>query len=75
MICAMYFGGWKDRRRWCSRSWSRSGLGIAANVFIFTAVNRLVLQAPPVGHPETLLDLHPMYDHGQRLGEVLAFDV
>ena len=46
------------------------GLGIAANVFIFTAVNRLVLQAPPVGHPETLLDLHPMYDHGQRLGEV-----
>src|SRR5580692_4092009 len=46
------------------------GLGIAANVFIFTAVNRLVLQAPPLGHPETLLDLHPMYDHGQRLGEV-----
>jgi predicted permease len=46
------------------------GLGIAANVFVFTAVNRLVLQAPPVGHPETLLDLHPMYDHGQRLGEV-----
>jgi predicted permease len=46
------------------------GLGIAANVFIFTAVDRLVLQAPPVGHPETLLDLHPMYDHGQRLGEV-----
>jgi predicted permease len=46
------------------------GLGIAANVFIFTAVDRLVLQSPPVGHPETLLDLHPMYDHGQRLGEV-----
>ena len=46
------------------------GLGIAANVFIFTAVNRLVLQAPPVGHPKTLFDLHPMYDHGQRLGEV-----
>ena len=46
------------------------GLGIAANVLIFTAVNRLVLQAPPLGHPETLLDLHPMYDHGQRLGEV-----
>jgi putative ABC transport system permease protein len=46
------------------------GLGIAANVFIFTAVNRLMLQVPPVGHPETLLDLHPMYDHGQKLGEV-----
>src|SRR3984957_2779177 len=46
------------------------GLGIAENVLIFTAMNRLVLQAPPVGHPETLLDLHPMYDHGQRLGEV-----
>ena len=51
------------------------GLGIAANVFIFTAVNRLVLQAPPVGHPETLLDLQPMYDHGQRLGEVSVFRV
>ena len=26
------------------------GLGIAANVFIFTAVNKLLLQEPPVGH-------------------------
>jgi hypothetical protein len=33
------------------------GLGIAANIFIFTAVNKLVLQGPPVGNPATLLDL------------------
>ena len=35
------------------------GLGIAANLFIFTAVNKLVLQGPPVGDPATLLNLYP----------------
>ena len=42
------------------------GLGIAANVFIFTAVNKLVLQGPPVGDPTTLLSLYPTKSHGQR---------
>jgi len=41
------------------------GLGIAANLFIFTAVNKLVLQGPPVGDPATLLSLHPTTQHGQ----------
>jgi predicted permease len=44
------------------------GLGIAANVFIFTAVNKLVLQAPPVGDPATLLNLSPTKHHGQSHG-------
>ena len=44
------------------------GLGIAANVFIFTAVNKLLLQEPPVGHPTTLLNIYSIYDHGQRTG-------
>jgi predicted permease len=43
------------------------GLGIAANVFIFTAVNKLVLQGPPVGNPATLLDLYPTYKHGLQI--------
>jgi predicted permease len=42
------------------------GLGIAANIFIFTAVNKLVLQGPLVGNPATLLDLYPTYNHGER---------
>src|ERR1700712_1662496 len=37
------------------------GVGIAANVFIFTAVNKLVLGGAPVGDPATLLDLYPTY--------------
>ena len=44
------------------------GLGIAANVFIFTAVNRLLLQEPPVGHPATLLNIYSTFDHGGRQG-------
>jgi hypothetical protein len=43
------------------------GLGIAANVFIFTAVNKLVLDGPPVGDPVTLLDLYPTYKHGDQI--------
>jgi predicted permease len=42
------------------------GLGIAANLFIFTAVNKLVLQGPPVGDPARLLNLYPTTHHGQR---------
>ena len=42
------------------------GLGIAANVTIFSAVNKLILQGPPVGSPATLLALYPTYQHGQR---------
>ena len=45
------------------------GLGIAANVFIFTAVNKLVLGGAPVGDPATLLDLYPTYSHGQSLSK------
>jgi predicted permease len=45
------------------------GLGIAANVVIFSAVNKLVLQGPPVGNPATLLDIYPTYEHGQRLSK------
>ncbi|HTF64670.1 MAG TPA: ABC transporter permease [Edaphobacter sp.] len=45
------------------------GLGIAANVFIFTAVNKLVLEGPPVGDPVTLLDLYPTYKHGDQIGK------
>jgi len=44
------------------------GLGIAANLFIFTAVNKLVLQGPPVGDPVTLLNLNPTTHHGQSYG-------
>jgi hypothetical protein len=44
------------------------GLGIAANVFIFSAVNKLLLQEPPVGHPATLLNIYSVIDHGQRTG-------
>ena len=44
------------------------GLGIAANVFIFTAVNKLLLQEPPVGHPATLLNIYSTFDHGGRQG-------
>src|ERR1700729_687163 len=45
------------------------GLGIAANVFIFTAVNKLILEGPPVGDPVTLLDLYPTYEHGDQIGK------
>jgi predicted permease len=41
------------------------GLGIAANIFIFAAVNRLMLQGPPVGDPATLVNLYPTVDHSQ----------
>ncbi len=51
------------------------GLGIAANVFIFTAVNRLLLQEPPVGHPTTLLNIYSISDHGQRHRPIVADDV
>jgi predicted permease len=44
------------------------GLGIAANLFIFTAVNKLMLQGPPVGDPATLLSLYPTTHHGQSYG-------
>jgi predicted permease len=44
------------------------GLGIAANVFIFTAVNKLLLQEPPVGHPTTLLNIYSTFDHGGLQG-------
>jgi hypothetical protein len=42
------------------------GLGIAANVFIFTAVNKLLLDSPLVDNPATLLNLSPTTVHGQR---------
>jgi predicted permease len=45
------------------------GLGIAANVFIFTAVNKLILEGPPVGDAVTLLDLYPTYKHGDEIGK------
>jgi len=44
------------------------GLGIAANVFIFTVVNKLLLQGPPVENPAALLDLYPTYNHGGLIG-------
>jgi predicted permease len=44
------------------------GLGIAANVLIFTAVNRLLLHEPPVGHPATLLNIYSTFNHGQMQG-------
>jgi predicted permease len=44
------------------------GLGIAANVLIFTAVDKLLLQKSPVGDPATLLDLYPTTDHGLGYG-------
>ena len=45
------------------------GLGIAANVLIFTAVNKLILEVPPVGDPAMLLNLYPTYDHGLAYGK------
>ncbi|HTZ60261.1 MAG TPA: ABC transporter permease [Acidobacteriaceae bacterium] len=45
------------------------GLGIAANVFIFTAVNRLLLEGPRVGDPATLLSLHSTTSHGHEYGK------
>jgi predicted permease len=44
------------------------GLGIAANVFIFTAVNKLLLQGPPVGDPATLVNIYSIIDHSQLTG-------
>lgn len=43
------------------------GLGIAANVVVFSAVNKLVLEGPPVGDPATLLDIYSTHEHGQRV--------
>src|ERR1700744_107691 len=45
------------------------GLGIAANIFIFTAVNRLLLQGPRVADPANLLSLTPTTHHGQQYGK------
>ncbi len=48
------------------------GLGIAANVVIFSGVNKVVLQGPPVGDPTTLLDLYATYNHGRRFNGVVS---
>jgi len=41
------------------------GLGIAANLTIFSLVSRFVLEPPPVGDPATLVALARTYEHGQ----------
>lgn len=41
------------------------GLGIAANAVIFSGVNKMVLQKPPVGDPATLVQLYSTERHGQ----------
>jgi predicted permease len=48
------------------------GLGIAANVLIFTGANRLLLLAPPLGHPETLLEVRATFNHGRQIGGLSA---
>ncbi|MGC2399040.1 MAG: ABC transporter permease [Acidobacteriaceae bacterium] len=45
------------------------GLGIAANVFIFTAVNKLLFEGVRVGDPATLLNLYPTTSHGRQYGK------
>ena len=51
------------------------GLGIAANLFIFTAVNKLVLQGPPVGDPATLSESLSHDPPWSELRYVYAADV
>jgi predicted permease len=41
------------------------GIGIAANVTIFSMVNRFVLRSAPVGDPATLMALHTTHDGDQ----------
>jgi predicted permease len=43
------------------------GLGIAANVVIFSGVNKMLLQRPPVGDPATLVEIFSTALHGQRV--------
>ena len=51
------------------------GLGIAANVFIFTAVNKVLLQGPPVGDPATLLNLYTTTNQWPVLSQICAADL
>ncbi len=41
------------------------GLGIAANVVVFSGVNKIVLQTPPVGNLETLMSINSRNRFGQ----------
>jgi hypothetical protein len=43
------------------------GLGIAANAVIFSGLNKLVLQKPPVGDPATLVEVFSTSLHGQNV--------
>jgi predicted permease len=42
------------------------GVGIAANALIFSGVDKIALQGPPVGDPAKLMSVYPTDQHGQR---------
>ncbi|HTH52718.1 MAG TPA: ADOP family duplicated permease, partial [Edaphobacter sp.] len=42
------------------------GLGIASNAVIFSGLNKLVLQKPPVGDPASLVEVFSTTLHGQK---------
>ncbi len=52
------------------------GLGIAANVVVFSGVNKIVLQTPPVGQPETLMsvDSRDRYKRDNNSMDTVAFE-
>lgn len=45
------------------------GLGIGANATIFSMISKVVLSAPPVGDPATLMSLHATHDGTQCCNE------
>ena len=50
------------------------GLGIAANVVVFSGVNKMVMQGPPVGDPATLMAVYSTDRRGQ-IGALISTPV
>lgn len=50
------------------------GVGIAANALVFSGVDKIVLQGPPVGEPAKLVSIYSTDRHGQR-GSLMRVEV
>lgn len=48
------------------------GIGIAANALVFSGVDKIALQGPPVGEPAKLMSIYPTDQHGQRAQLIYA---
>ncbi|WP_052200658.1 ABC transporter permease [Terriglobus sp. TAA 43] len=48
------------------------GIGIAANALVFSGVDKIALQGPPVGDPTKLMSVYPTDQHGQRAQLIYA---